>query len=63
MLFEVVVQVLVFNCNVGISLGMMSVEKVQHESTLMIAKIDFTMEKSMLQWQTRFQDAKIDFCW
>ena len=63
MLFEVVAQVLLFNCNVGKSLGMMSVEKVQLESTLMMAKIDFTMAKSILQWLNPFQDAKIDFCW
>ena len=58
MLFEVVAQVLLFNCNVGKSLGMMSVEKVQFESTLMMAKIDFTMEKSI---SNRFYNGKIDF--
>ena len=63
MLFEVVAQVLLFNCNVGKSLGMMSVEKVQLETTLMMAKIDFTMAKSILHWQNRFQGAKIDFYW
>ena len=57
MLFEVVAQVLLFNCNVGKSLGMMSVEKVQLESTLM-AKIDFTMAKSI---SNRFYNGKIDF--
>ena len=57
MLFEVVAQMLLFNCNVGKSLGMMSVEKVQLESTLM-AKIDFTMAKSILNL---FIFCEIDF--
>ena len=58
MLFEVVAQVFLFNCNVGKSLGMMSVEKVELESTLMMAKIDFTMAKLI---SNRFYNGKIDF--
>ena len=47
MLFEVIVQVLVFSYMVGKNLGVTSVEKVQLEYTD-DGKIEFTMTKSIL---------------
>ena len=57
MLFEVVVQVLVFSYNVGKNMGVTSVEKVQLEYTD-DGKIEFTMAKSILNL---FIFCEIDF--
>ena len=57
MLFEVVVQVLVFSYIVGKNLGVTSVEKVQLEYTD-DGKIEFTMAKSILNL---FIFCEIDF--